>query len=176
MCLSPTLDVGYGFTQTFLARTVCPPRDNPLFLNKGDTGISQLCTVLLNRPQRDVESLLISHFQGHCSILGTHSIQPPVSSLVPGIQSDSSLLPLLTVPQSVTNSPAALCAPLCVSEADSLEQVAVGKGNCILQLCRVLSVSLGGSWTFLLLQLCLRVPLPTASPAERCQPRESPPI
>lgn len=48
---------------------------------------------------------------------------------------DRSLLLLLTAPQSVANSPTALCAPLCVSEADSLEQVAVGKGNCISQLC-----------------------------------------
>ena len=43
---------------------------SPVFLNKGDTGIPQLCTLLLNRPQRDAETLLISHFWGRCSIPG----------------------------------------------------------------------------------------------------------
>lgn len=34
-CLSPTLDMGPGFTQPFLARSICPAWRQSIFLNKG---------------------------------------------------------------------------------------------------------------------------------------------
>lgn len=71
---------------------------SPVFLNKGDTGISQFCTLLLNRPQRDAETLLISHFWGRCSIPG-HSLFSHQSAPDAGRAGDCSLLLWLMAPQ-----------------------------------------------------------------------------
>ena len=71
-----------------------------------------------------------------------HTSQSPSA----GALGDPSLLLLLIDPWRAARTQ--LFGFPCVRlRPDSSEQVAVGKGNCILQLCQILSVSLGGSWT-----------------------------